>query len=180
MTAGLRSSTHADGRIIRSFPVIRLVIRLAWSLVAVFDSTSFPGSSPTRLWEQGCSWSSLRDVRQPEVDYLHSWPVVLPIELLAKRLRKKKTPGKTNLVRPRHIFRKKTTYVALKRLSAVACKQALPWSWGVGEGRGEGLQVTPPFSPCRQNARERCLAGYCAVTPRTKPEKGPIHIISSF
>ena len=77
-------------------------------------------------------------------------------------------------------FREDLTYVALKRLSAVACVQALPWSWGVGEGRGEGLQVTPPFSPRRQSARERFLAGYCAVTPRKKPEKGPIHIISPF
>lgn len=58
--------------------------RLTWSLVAVFDPTLFPGSSPPRLWERGCFWSSLRDARQPEVDYLHSWAVVLPIGFTSK------------------------------------------------------------------------------------------------
>ena len=60
--------------------------RLTWSLVAVFDPTLFPGSSPPRLWERGCFWFSLRDARQPEVDYLHSWAVVCPLNLPAKRL----------------------------------------------------------------------------------------------
>ena len=83
--------------------------RLAWSLVAGFDPTSFPRSSPTRPLEGGCFWSSLRDARQPEVDYLHSWAVVLPIELLAKRLHKKKTPGNTNLVPRRLDLRRSKT-----------------------------------------------------------------------
>ena len=60
--------------------------RLTWSLVAVFDPTLFPGSSPPRLWERGCFWFSLRDARQPEVDYLHSWAVVCPLNLPAKSL----------------------------------------------------------------------------------------------